>query len=135
MVTNEFIKKEFIHQVLTSGIKKIYTEQSRIAQSYLTPVTGHLFKHLARMPFSLDGNQCYIHILPYLRYLDIHYRQDMAMRRNLALYNRTVWGVLYGETLPALRYGFTQDVRKYIFTQLSSRQEINSDILNSLIDY
>ena len=39
-------------------------------------------------------------------------------RRNLALYNRVVWGVLYHETFPQLRYGFTDEVRKIIHDQL-----------------
>ncbi|WP_277247078.1 hypothetical protein [Prevotella pallens] len=39
-------------------------------------------------------------------------------RRNLALYNRVVWGVLYHETFPQLRYGFTDEVRKTIHDQL-----------------
>ena len=39
-------------------------------------------------------------------------------RRNLALYNRVVWGVLYHETFPQLRYGFTDEVRQTIHNQL-----------------
>lgn len=38
--------------------------------------------------------------------------------RNLALYNRVVWGVLYHETFPELRLGFTneecQGIRKML---------------------
>jgi hypothetical protein len=43
-------------------------------------------------------------------------------RRNLALYNRVVWGVLYHETFPELRDGFTDEVRRQI------RQEIEGSL-------
>lgn len=68
-------------------------------------------------------------VLPYMRFLDIHFRQDMQ-RRKISIYNRVIWGVLYGEVLPALRYGFTQDIRKYITRQLQEGSDINQlDIL------
>ena len=39
-------------------------------------------------------------------------------RRNLALYNRVVWGVLYHETFPKLSYGFNDEVRNSIRQEL-----------------
>ncbi len=62
-------------------------------------------------------------IFPYLRYLDISYRKrndriSRHLRRNLALYNRTVWGVLYHETFPELRYGFNDEIRNSIRKEL-----------------
>ena len=64
-------------------------------------------------------------LLVNLRFLDMAYRQRndriaKFKRRNLALYNRVVWGVLYHETFPQLRYGFTDEVRKAIRTQLQN---------------
>ncbi len=41
-------------------------------------------------------------------------------RRNLALYNRVVWGVLYHETFPELRSGFTNEVRQGIRKMLEN---------------
>ncbi len=43
----------------------------------------------------------------------------MNLRRNLALYNRVVWGVLFGETQPDLLYGFSEEVREQIHADLS----------------
>lgn len=135
MITNDCIKKEFIHQIIDRGLKKIYSEQAYIVSHNLNTVSGDLLRHLGKMPFTLGGKSYYIRVLPYLRYLDIHYRQDKNLRRNLALYNRTVWGVLYGETLPNLRYGLTKDMRKYISAQLTSGQDVNSDDFDLLLNY
>lgn len=48
----------------------------------------------------------------------------MKVRRNLALYNRVIWGVLYNETLPDIRYGYTQDIRKSIRQDLERALEM-----------
>ena len=64
-------------------------------------------------------------VLPYMRFLDIYFRENIILRRNLSIYNRVVWGVIYGEVLPNLRYGFTQDIRKYITRQLQEGSDID----------
>ena len=83
--------------------------------------------YIQRRPFTsqeAEGRQVYyIRILPYLRYLDIRYRKgsdrvSRHIRSNLALYNRTVWGVLYHETFPELRYGFTKEIQDTIRHEL-----------------
>lgn len=50
----------------------------------------------------------------------------MKVRRNLALYNRVIWGVLYNETLPDIRYGYTQDIRNAIKKDLIRALEIEN---------
>ena len=76
----------------------------------MTPITDH-------------SQTIFVRLLPYLRFLDMQYRHRndrvaKFKRRNLALYNRVVWGVLYHETFPELRYGFNDEVRKEIREQL-----------------
>lgn len=72
----------------------------------------------------MEGKQVYyMRILSYLRYLDIHYRKgedriSRHIRSNLALYNRTVWGVLYRETFPEIRYGYNEEIRASIRKEL-----------------
>lgn len=48
----------------------------------------------------------------------------MKARREMALYNRVIWGVLYNETIPDIRYGYTQDIRKHIIELLRRGMEI-----------
>ena len=50
----------------------------------------------------------------------------MKVRRNLALYNRVIWGVLYNETLPDICYGYTQDIRNAIKKDLIRALEIEN---------
>ncbi len=82
-----------------------------------------LSKHSYESNLGTDSHIIFVRILPYLRFLDMGYRlrNDRVAkfrRRNLAVYNRVVWGVLYHETFPQIRYGFTDEVRKTIHNQL-----------------
>lgn len=82
-----------------------------------------LSKHSSNTSISGESYTVFVRILPYLRFLDMAYRQRndriaKFKRRNLALYNRVVWGVLYHEIFPQLRFGFTDEVRKTIHDQL-----------------
>ena len=122
MVTDSLIKKNFV-----SGILKIYATQESVVRSNYQLRTGKLLTSLSKHSFEsklTGGSQTlFIKILPYLRFLDMAYRlrNDRIAkhkRKNLALYNRVVWGVLYHETFPQLRYGFTDEVRKAIREQL-----------------
>lgn len=127
MITDELIKKRFVHDTISQGINLIYETQEKVVRTYLNTRSGNLLSYLQRRPFifqeSDSGQVYYMRILPYLRYLDIAYRKgndrvSRHIRSNLALYNRTVWGVLYHETFPELRYGFTKEIRDAIRHEL-----------------
>lgn len=134
MVTDEIIRKTFIVNVMSKGIKEIYAEQRSVVESNLNSVSGNLLNNLTAMPFDINGTTAYIRVLPYLRFLDISSRQDMGLRRGLALYNRATWGHLYGYVLPTIRFGLTKDLKKYISQQLQDSNEIDKDVFNSLVD-
>ena len=58
-----------------------------------------LSKHSYSSSITSESYTIFVRILPYLRFLDMAYRQRndriaKFKRRNLALYNRVVWGVL-----------------------------------------
>lgn len=127
MVTDSLIRKKFVHDALQKGISKIYATQESVVRSNYQLRTGRLQTSLSKHSFNSqitgESQTIFVKILPYLRFLDMAYRQRndrvaKFKRRNLALYNRVVWGVLYHETFPQLRYGFTDEVRKTIHDQL-----------------
>jgi len=139
MITDELIKKEFIHQVMSRDIKRIYYKQESIVKSELNKKSGDLLDFLVMAPFTntsgMGKEVYYMRLFAYLRFLDIRSRQDMRLRRKLALYNRTVWGVLYHETFPTLSYGFSKDVQSYIKTRLQNALPIDPYELTAIIDY
>lgn len=132
MITDQLIKTTFIHNVVSNGFKEIKRIQQEVISENLNVISGDLLKSVQKNPLSFIGTErqvYYMTVLPYMRFLDIHFRQDIQ-RRKISIYNRVIWGVLYGEVLPALRYGFTQDIRKYITRQLQEGSDINQlDIL------
>lgn len=128
MITDQMIKTQFISSVVSAGIKKIQTIQQDIIRKNLNVISGDLLASVKKNPLEMqDANKqtFYMTVLPYMRFLDIYFRQDMGLRRNLALYNRTVWGVLYGETQHILRYGLSEDIRKYITAQLQQGKDVD----------
>lgn len=129
MITDQLIRKRFVHDAISQGINKIYETQEHVVRTYLNTRSGNLLSHLQRRPFvsqESDSKQVYfIRIFPYLRFLDINYRRgsdriSRHIRSNLAIYNRVVWGVLYHETFPEIQYGFTQEVRNSIHQELEN---------------
>jgi hypothetical protein len=127
MITEELIKQRFVHDTISQGIHLIYETQEKVVRTYLNTRSGNLLSNLQKRPFTFqdsgNGKVYYIRIFPYLRYLDIAYRKgndriSRHIRSNLALYNRTVWGVLYHETFPELRYGFTKEIQNTIRREL-----------------
>ncbi len=128
MVTDQLIRTRFINDVMSQGINKIYETQENVVRTYLQTRSGNLSAHLKRRPFSSQDSDhkqvYYLRIFPYLRFLDIHYRRGSSdrisrhIRKNLAIYNRVVWGVLYHETFPEIKYGFTEEVRTSLRQQL-----------------
>ena len=127
MVTESLVRKKFVHDTLKEGILKIYSTQENVVRNNFQRRTGRLMTMLSAHSYDshlTDHSQTiFVRILPYLRFLDMQYRHRndrvaKFKRRNLALYNRVVWGVLYHETFPELRYGFNDEVRKEIREQL-----------------
>ena len=127
MVTDSLVRKKFVRDTLQQGISKIYATQDSVVRSNYQLQSGRLLtslsKHSSDSSISGESYTIFVRILPYLRFLDMAYRQRndriaKFKRRNLALYNRVVWGVLYHETFPQLRFGFTDEVRKTIHDQL-----------------
>lgn len=123
MITEEIINQAYINRIINRDSAIIYKTQAQVIRANFHG-TGRLARYLLAMPFTVDGTTHYFSILPYLRFLDIRYRQNMETRRGLALYNRVIWGVLYNETLPDLRYGLTQDIRKEIRKDLERALEL-----------
>ena len=121
MISEDLVKQRFVHYTISQGINLIYETQENVVRTYLNTRSGKLLGSLQRRPFTIqesEGKQEYfIRIFPYLRYLDIRYRRG-NVRSNLALYNRTVWGVLYHETFPELRYGYNEAIRTSIRKEL-----------------
>ena len=129
MITEDIINKRFIDTIVRRDIGEIYDTQNEVVNTYLRKRTGALSNLIQTAPFSSEGTTArpvfYMRLLPYLRFLDIQYRTgsdriSQHIRRNLALYNRVVWGVLYRETFPAIRYGLTEDVRREIIEELKA---------------
>lgn len=129
MVTDEMIKKQFVHQTLKEGIMRIYNTQEEVVRNNLQERTGKLMTVISAHQFESEETQTsqkvFVRILPYLRFLDMQYRTRndriaKTKRSNLALYNRVVWGVLYRETFPELRSGFTNEVRQGIRKMLEN---------------
>lgn len=128
MVTDQLIKKTFIHNVVSSGFQKIRQIQQEFISENLNVISGNLLQSIQKEPVGIietERQVYYMSVLPYMRFLDIYFRENIIFRRNLSIYNRVVWGVLYGEVLPNLRYGFTQDIRKYITRQLQEGSDID----------
>lgn len=127
MVTEDLIRKKFVHDTISSGINLIYNTQERVVSSFLNSCSGNLLSSIQRRPFTTQTSDTstiyFIRILPYLRFLDIRYRNSTDrisrhIRSKLALYNRTVWGVLYNETFPQLQYGFSDEIKRGIRREL-----------------
>ena len=127
MITDSLVRKKFVHDTLQHGILKIHATQESVVRSNYQLRTGRLQTSLSKHSFNSqitgESQTIFVKVLPYLRFLDMAYRQRndriaKFKRRNLALYNRVVWGVLYHETFPQLRYRFTDEVRQTIHNQL-----------------
>lgn len=124
MITEEIIRKQFVHQILRRDAAFIYETQARVLREYFTNRRAmNLASFLSSRPFSISGEGLkptyYFNLLSYLRFLDIKYnRESMGLRSRLALYNRVIWGRLYHETVNDLRYGLTQDIKDSIAAKL-----------------
>ena len=124
MITESIIRKKFVHETITEGINKIFSEQQKVFQARFNSRTGRLQSFLSSHSFDRqisDGRySVYINMYAHLRFLDMQYRrQDVHPRPKKAnIYNKVVWGILYREVFPELRYGFTDEVRQQLRAQL-----------------
>ncbi|DBA55326.1 neck protein [Porphyromonas phage phage019b_ATCC49417] len=124
MITDEMIKKEFIHRTVSGGLRRISTVQQRVAAQYFTGGTGRMRDFFGSVPVEVPekGRTYYLHTLAYVRFLDIKYAKGKGIRTadKAALYNRVIWGVMYGSVLPTLKYGLTDSVRQGIKAELEA---------------
>lgn len=129
MVTTEIINETFIQRIVTRDSKIINDTQKQVVGDNLQVKSGKLSNFLENYHFHIDGTHFVFQTLNYLRFLDIRYRKDrLSERRNLALYNRVIWGVLYHETMPSLRYGLTEDIKTKIREQLIASMDTQQTI-------
>lgn len=122
MITESMIKDEFIHQTISAGMQKINKLQQEVVNAHFKS-TGNLSQYLANRPFGVSGRQFYMRQLSYMRFLDIGTRtrlETKRLKRDLSLYNRVVWGVMYGEVMPELRYGLTDAIKESITKALEN---------------
>lgn len=95
MVTDQLIKKTFIHNVVSVGFQKIRQIQQEVISENLNVISGNLLKSIQKSPVEIEGTErqvYYMGVLPYMRFLDIRFRQDLRIRRKLSIYNRVIWG-------------------------------------------
>lgn len=124
MITEELIRGEFMHQIMSRDSRFIYDTQARVLRENFTGerienMASYLSKHPVQMEGGGTVKTYYFSVMTYLRLLDIRSsRGEMGLRRRLALYNRVIWGRLYNETRNNLRYGMSEDIRKGITKQL-----------------
>jgi len=124
MITEDAIKKTFIHQILRRDAAFIYDTQARVLrENFTSERAGNMAKFLESHPYNISGSGLNIwysfNIFTYLRLLDIRFsRQDIGTRRRLALYNRVIWGRLYHQTIGDLKYGLTEDIKREIADKL-----------------
>ena len=134
MVTEEIIKKEFIHRTVNRDIKRIYaTQQEEVSKvlhgkkenaivSFLSSQSGRIITSGGMQPVF------YMSTLVEIRLLDIYYsRNGKGSFKKLKIYNRAIWGILYKETLPALKYGLSEDIKQSIREDLIKSSPKNLD--------
>lgn len=123
MVTDDLISEVYIKRVVSKHKSIIYETQAAVVDKYFNNGTGRLKSYLLTMPFDINGTSFHFKVLPYCRFLDMRTR-TRTERREMALYNRVIWGVLYHETMPALMYGLTKDIRDSIGAELRKAEEV-----------
>lgn len=131
MITESLIRKKFVADTINAGVNDIFARQQQVAQR-LAIRSGRLRqwasdrRHTTRITES--SRYISVPLMPYVRFLDMQYRtrRDRVgkfLRRQLALYNRTVWGILYRQVFPRLRYGFTDEIRRQLRQELEEALE------------
>ena len=143
MISESIIKKEFVKSILERDTEYIRSVQQGVIEEYLTPRTGNLLADIRGSKINILQSEgialVSVNFLKYLRFLDIksnkaktgkayinisnHYERRnkaMSLRKNLALYNRVIFGRLYNETRRDIMYGFSEEVKNNITDQLEN---------------
>lgn len=145
MISEKIIKKEFVAGILKRDDEYIRKEQAEVIDTYLHPKTGNLAADIRQTSMSKilkapGAWMLQVSFLKYLRFLDIRSNRreagnkayisihgnyelrhkQMRLRRNLALYNRVIFGRLYNETQRDIKFGFTDEIKEEITKQLES---------------
>ena len=78
MITEDIIKQTYIKSIVNRDRAVIYKTQAEVVRAYFYD-TGRLYKSLtSAKPIDLDGRIFWFKILPYLRFLDSRYREDIT---------------------------------------------------------
>lgn len=145
MISDKIIKREFVAGILRRDDEYIRKEQAEVIDTYLKPKTGNLAADIRQTSMSkvLKAPGAWmlrVSFLKYLRFLDIRSNRreagnkayisisgdyelrhkKMQLRRNLALYNRVIFGRLYNETQRDIKFGYTDAIKEEITKQLES---------------
>lgn len=127
MITDEMIKSEFIHRVLSDAAGDIAdTQASRILQGqHSMDARRSMASHLSGHPFSIkagSGLSATMHFSLHLqlRFIDMELARKVrnGASKSILLYNSVVFGTLYRKTLSELKYGLTDELRSSIANEL-----------------
>lgn len=117
MVSEELIRKQFIHQIIHRDLDVIYNTQALALQKAFPGRAFRTLSLLSQRNYRITGfglNITYQMNIPLnIRLFDIWRRSEKTL-----LYNRAVWGILYRQTMPDLRYGLSQDIKNTIGARL-----------------
>lgn len=126
MITESLIRKKFVATTMAEGMDSIFARQQQVAQMLGT--RSCRLRQWARdrhytTKITETSRSISVPLMPYVRFLDMQYRNRRDRiakykRQQLALYNRTIWGILYRQVFPQLRYGFTDEIRQQLREQL-----------------
>lgn len=126
MITESLIRKKFVATTMAEGMDSIFARQQQVAQMLGTR-SGRLRQWARDRHYTTKitetSRSISVPLMPYVRFLDMQYRNRRDRiakykRQQLALYNRTIWGVLYRQVFPQLRYGFTDEIRQQLREEL-----------------
>lgn len=129
MITENLIRKVFVHQTIKNAMQEIQSKWKPAVGAF--NVRSGELRSFADHPMPImqiaDKKFSVHYFIPlHMRFLDIQYRKKKGKRgdggRNL--YNKIVWPVVYQQMYPELRRGFTDEVRKQIGDRLRQAAEI-----------
>lgn len=126
------VREEFFKRTLSRDFKTIYQRQLDIAErgiyregrqlkvrfrpdKIVPGRTGHLRDRLAAAEFQITGVDPIMLETGYPLYIRF---LDMREKRDLRIYNRQIWGIVYNNALPDLRAGMSDSLRKEIRNRL-----------------
>ena len=126
------VREEFFKRTLSRDFKTIYQRQLDIAErgiyregrqlkvrfrpdKIVPGRTGHLRDRLAATEFQITGVDPIMLETGYPLYIRF---LDMRKKRDLRIYNRQIWGIVYNNALPDLRAGMSDSLRKEIRNRL-----------------